>query len=360
MSETALERAWQQTPVPGLGHGLETMPQQHWPFVSVLMPVRNEERFIAPTLLQLLEQRYNPDCFEVLVADGGSTDATREIVANLQRQYRNLHLLANPGGWSSSGRNVALGSARGELVVLVDGHCEIDNPDYLAELADAFRRSGAACVGRPQPLDVSEATCLQQAIAAARASRLGHHPASRIYTAREGFVPPESVAVAYRREVFATVGLFDESFDACEDVEFNHRVARAGLSCWFAPRVKVHYHPRASLGGLARQMIRYGRGRVRLLRKHPETFTGPGFLPAAFVAGLALGPLAALAWPLLFVVYVGVLGLYAGVVLLFSLALSLRHGRPGWLLLLPGVFLTIHLGAGIGILSEMLRRRDRS
>src|SRR5204863_2792068 len=96
-------------------------------------------------------------------------------------------------------------------------------------------------------LDVRGATRLQRAIAAARASRLGHQPDSHIYSAAEGFVPPQSVAVAYRRSVFERVGLFDENFDACEDVELNHRVARAGLRCYFTPRVAVHYYPRSSL-----------------------------------------------------------------------------------------------------------------
>src|SRR5204862_2547273 len=139
------------------------------------------------------------------------------------------------------GRNAAVRAARGEIVVLVDGHCELDGPGYLREVASAFARSGADCLGRPQPLDVSRATALQRAVAAARASRLGHHPDSHIYSDREGFVPPQSVAVAYRREVFERVGYFDESFDACEDVELNHRAARAGLTCYFTPRVAVRY-----------------------------------------------------------------------------------------------------------------------
>src|SRR5262249_36769813 len=153
-------------------------------------------------------------------------------------------------------------------------------------IAEAFLVSRADCLGRPQPLDVTGANCMQRAIAAARSSRLGHHPASHIYSNREGFVPPQSVAIAYCRDVFDMVGLFDERFDACEDVEFNHRGARAGLACWFTPRVRVRYYPRASLPGLFRQMVRYGRGRVRLLRKHPDTFSLPGFVPAAFLAGV--------------------------------------------------------------------------
>src|SRR5205823_12155287 len=118
----------------------------------------------------------------------------------------------NPGRLSSAGRNQAVRVSRGAIVVLVDGHCEIDSRGYLRDLAHAFADSGADCVGRPQPLDVPGATVLQRAIAAARSSPLGHHPASYIYSSAERFVPPQSVAVAYRRAVFERVGLFDEGF----------------------------------------------------------------------------------------------------------------------------------------------------
>jgi succinoglycan biosynthesis protein ExoA len=329
------------------------------PFISVIVPVRNEAAFIRATLEQILTQRYPSDRFEVLVADGESTDATRAIVTGLTRDHANLRLLENARRWSSAGRNAAVRAARGDLVVLVDGHCDLDNPNYLREVAAAFARSGADCVGRPQPLDVGSASPLQRAIAAARSSRLGHHPASFIYSDREQFVPPESVAVAYRRGVFDAVGLFDERFDACEDVEFNHRVAAAGLTCFFTPRVRVRYFPRSSVAGLFRQMVRYGRGRVRLLRKHPETFTPAGFLPGAFLLGVLTGPLAALLWPGLWWVYGGVLGLYSLTVLLFSAAISVRQRSARLFPLLAAVFATVHLGSGWGILREVFTFRGR-
>ncbi len=165
-------------------------------------------------------------------------------------------------------------------------------------------------------------------------------------------MPPQSVAVAYRRFVFDTVGLFDETFDACEDLEFNYRVARAGLTCYFTPRVGVRYVPRSSLAGLFRQMARYGRGRVRLLRKHPETFTLSGFVPAAFLVGALAGPLLALAWPALWWVYGGVLALYVSAVLLVSAALSVRERSLRLFPLLAAVFATVHVGAGSGLLLE--------
>ncbi len=339
------------TPLAGLAHDAPRAAET-WPFLSVIVPVRNEEAFIRTTLDRLLGQDYDPSRFEILVADGCSTDATAALVADYAARCPQVRLLDNPGRLSSAGRNAAVRAARGEIVLLVDGHCEVDPTHYLREVAEAFRRSGADCLGRPQPLDVTGATALQRAVAAARSSWLGHHPDSYIYDGREGFVPPQSVAIAYRRVVFDRVGLFDETFDACEDVDFNHRVDRAGLRCFFTPRVAARYAPRATLRGLFRQMVRYGRGRVRLARKHPETARLRTFVPAAFTAGLITGaPLACLV-PWLAAAYGGTLAVYAVVVLLVSLGIAFGARRPALLPWLPLAFAAIHVGAGTGILLE--------
>ena len=332
----------------------ETTIASRCPFISVIVPVRNEAAFIADTLQQLLEQHYESAS---LRGDRRRRRLDRRH-AHHRRRAANALRQSSPARQSAAmverrpQRRRRRGARRDRA-----GHrrpLRVEKSDYLQNLADAFAESGADCVGRPQPLDVTGATSVQRAIAAARASRLGHHPASHIYSDREGFVPPESVAVAYRRGVFDTVGLFDERFDACEDVEFNHRVARAGLTCWFTPRVQVHYHPRTSLSGLFRQMMRYGRGRVRLLRKHPDTFSLPGFVPAAFLAGVVAGPL--LAWwsSSLALLYVGVLGVYGAALLLFSLAIGIRERDIRMLPLLPLVFLMVHTGAGAGVWCELL------
>jgi succinoglycan biosynthesis protein ExoA len=322
------------------------------PFISVIVPVRNEAAFIRQTLEQLLAQEYDPERFEILVADGQSTDDTAAIVRQLATGHSNLRLLHNPGRWSSAGRNLGIRAASGDIVVIVDGHCDLGNPRYLRDLTEAFARSGADCVGRPQPLNVAGASPLQRAIAAARTSRLGHHPDSFIFSSAEQFVRPQSVAIAYRRSVFDRIGLFDESFDACEDVEFNHRLDRAGMTCFFTPRVKAHYYPRSSLSGLCKQMVRYGRGRVRLLCKHPETISLGGLMPALFLLGVFAGLAAALLSPWLALVYFGTLALYALTVVAVSVALSFKARDLRLLPWLPAVFAAIHGGAGFGILQE--------
>jgi hypothetical protein len=143
-------------------------------------------------------------------------------------------------------------------------------------------------------------------------------------------------------------------------VEFNHRVARAGLRCFLTPRVKVHYHPRASLGGLFGQLARYGRGRVRLLRKHPDTFSIACFVPGAFLLGLLLGPLLGLLSSWLLLAYAGVVGLYAVAVVVATLGCAAGRRDRALLPWLPLVFVTIHLGAGWGIVTELIAGRRPS
>ncbi len=366
MSDSLFPLAWPETLEPGLPAGrpgladsaVEPHPTSSTiPFISIVVPVRNEAAFIGRTLEQLITQDYPRERFEILVVDGRSSDSTREIVASLAGAHKNVILMDNPGRLSSAARNLGIRQARGTFIVVVDGHCELESRGYLRSLADAFERSGADCLGRPQPLDVTAASLVQKAIAAARSSWLGHHPDSFIYSAAEQIVAAKSVAVAYRRTVFDQVGPFDEAFDACEDVELNHRIDRAGLKCYFTPTIQVRYFPRSSLRGLFHQMARYGRGRVRLLRKHPETFSPGGFVPAAWLAGLALGPLAGILWPPLLWVYGGLIALYATAVLAASASIALRHREPRFLGWIPMVFLTLHAGSGWGVLMELLRHR---
>jgi succinoglycan biosynthesis protein ExoA len=326
------------------------------PFISVIMPVRNEERCIGRTIESLLRQDYPHNRYELLVVDGRSDDRTREIVEGYASRHRHIRRLDNPKCLSSAARNVGLRESQGEIVLIVDGHCQIDDQRHLANLADAFLRSGGDCIGRPQPLEIEGATTIQQAIAAARGSRLGHHPASYIYSNQEGFVPAKSVAVAYRREVFEQIGLFDESFDACEDVEFNHRVDLAGLRCFFSPSAAVHYAPRSTLSGLARQLVRYGRGRMRLARKHPDTISLGSLLPALLVVGFILGGLLSFVAPSWYPsVYLGTVGVYVTAILANSAVVAIARRKATLFVTLPIVYLTIHVSSGIGVLAEFLR-----
>lgn len=326
------------------------------PFITVVVPVRNEAACIARTLTRLAAQKYDRERFEIIVADGRSTDETVPIVRQLQTEHPNIRLLYNPKRLSSAARNLGVRHGRGDLFVIVDGHCDIADREYLQKMAAAFERSGADCLGRPQPLEIAGASPVQQAIALARRSWLGHNPNSFIFSANEQFVKASSVAVAYRRQVFEKVGFFDERFDACEDVEFNTRIDAAGLKCWFTPDIVVHYHPRSSIKGLAHQMSRYGRGRFRLAAKHPHSLSAPALAPMGFALGMIVCGLLGL-WIPLFAALFG-LGLlaYIGAVLAAIMALASKPAIWKAKLTLPVVFMAVHAGFAWGSARELVRQ----
>lgn len=282
------------------------------------MPVRNEGAVIAGVLNRLVDQRYPLGRFEIIVVDGISSDNTRDVVADFGRKCENVRLLTNPFVWSSAARNIGIRAAQGDHVVIVDGHCEIPDDHFLQNLAEAFQISNADIIGRPQPLSITNATFTQKSIAFGRSSWLGHHPDSYIYSDGEQFAPAISMGAAYRRPVFDKIGFFDESFDACEDVDLNHRADMAGLRCFFSGKTKVNYHPRRSLTGLFAQLSRYGRGRIRLFRKHQNVGSIKSLLPAMFVAGLILGPFLSMIHPILMQAFGATMLFYVALVLIAS------------------------------------------
>lgn len=332
------------------------------PFITVVIPVYNEERFIGETLDQLVRQDYPETAYEILVCDGGSTDRTRESVREIAAGHPVVRLLDNPGKRSSSGRNVGFKSGRGDYFVVIDGHCSIPSTSLLRDISAAFEKSGADALGRAQPLAPDGITVFQRAVALARAARIGHGGDSLIYSDHAGFISPVSNGAMYRREVFDAVGYVDERFDACEDVEFNYRVEQAGLTAYMSPELSVLYYPRETFGGLFRQMRRYGEGRCRLWRKHPETLSLNTLVPPVFAAAvlaaccLIAAVLAGLlpGWTLW--VAALVLGPYAALVAVQTAATC--HGA-GWryAAYLPGIFFVVHFGLGLGFLREFLRGR---
>ena len=324
------------------------------PFISVVIPVYNEAEHISETLQALLGQSYPADRFELLVADGGSTDETRDIVGKIAARDDRVRLLDNPGRRSSSGRNAGFRAARGEIAMVVDGHVSIESERLLESVGRCFHDSGADCLGRPQPLVPVPGNDWSRAICHARGSFLGHSTSSYIYGSSEGFVPAASHGAAYKKHVFERVGYVDESFDACEDLEFNTRIDAAGLSCYTSPDLTVRYFARTGLRALFRQMHRYGFGRYKYRRRHPRHASPTELVPAALVAYAVLWPATLLAGARAAAVAAAPLLLYALLVAAVTLALSIRHDlKLAWRLAL--VFPVIHAGLGAGYIESILR-----
>ena len=323
------------------------------PFVSVVMPVRNEGPFMARSLGAVVRQSYPRDCFEVIVADGMSTDDTRSIVHAFAKDHP-VRLIDNPAHIVSAGLNLALREARGDIIVRIDGHCEIAE-DYVENCVQHLLREKVDVVGGP--LQTVGQTPVAAAIAEAMSSRFGVGDSAFRTGQLRAFV--DTVAFpALTRALIDRAGPFDEELVRNQDDEYNYRLRKMGATILLAGDVRATYYSRSSLARLWRQYFQYGYWKVRVMQKHAWQMRPRQFVPPLFVGGLLLTILLA---PLLNLAAIAAASL-AGLYLVANLAASLlKVGRVGWAraIFLPPAFAALHLGYGAGFLVGLLRFWNR-
>jgi succinoglycan biosynthesis protein ExoA len=331
------------------------------PFVSVVLPVRDEAPYLPRCLEALAAQSYPRDRFEVLVADGGSTDGSAAIVGAYAAQGLPVRVLPNPAGTTPAGLNVGVRHALGAVIVILGARAEVA-PDFLAQSVAALQRTGADAVGgvvKSAPWAGWE-TPTARAIALALRSPFGVGDARYRYARREQDVDTVNYG-AYRREVFERVGLFDESMTWVEDDEFNYRLRAAGGRLVLVPSIRVRYYARPHLRALWRQQFRWGLNKPKVARRHPAQMRLRHAVPALFVATVLGSALAAPRLRFARLTFAAVLGAYALATTLAT-ALAGRAVRRGGedvprpvLLRLPLAFATMHLAYGAGTLLGLAR-----
>ncbi len=276
---------------------------QPLPFVSVVMPIRNEAGYIREGIAALLEQDYPADRFEIIVADGMSDDGTRAILEELTKSCSKLVVIDNPDRIVSTGLNAAIERAQGEIILRLDGHAEIAKDFILQNVLLLDEHPEAWIVGGPI-VHVGR-NSFAKAVAVAMSSRFGVGNASHRFADFEGYA--EGCAFpAIRKWVFDRVGNFDERLVRNQDDEFNYRVTTAGGKVFISPRVRYAYFVRDTPRKLFRQYFQYSFWRIPVIRKHKRPTTLRQIVPTLFFAlmlgllilGLALRqPLIAFALP---------------------------------------------------------------
>ena len=323
--------------------------------LAVIMPVYNEAKYIAQTLDQLYQQDYPMDKIEIVVADGGSTDGTREIVESYKNRFGSLKLLENPIKKPSSGRNAGVKNSTAPYIVVIDGHVYLPSKNLFKDIIETFKTIEADCLCRPQPLLPPDLNEFELSVGLCRGSFLGHKPGSEIYSDFEGEVDPTSSGGMWTRETFEKIGYFDEQFDACEDVDFNYRVWKSRLKSYLSPKLTIFYYPRSTLKGLWRQMFRYGLGRFRFSQKH--NLTSPiQWIAGAGVLGFVLLLLLSFMFTPVFGLFKNAVGLYMLLVIFSSAYLTVSKKHLGCLLFGALIFPTIHFGLGMGFLAGILEK----
>jgi glycosyltransferase involved in cell wall biosynthesis len=216
------------------------------PFVSIVIPCRNEEGFIGACLESLLKGDYPQDRLEVLVVDGMSCDGTRKIVASHLQGNPCIRVLDNPSKTTPVAMNLGIRASRGDVVIIASAHARFDRK-YITRCVEAIRRYGADNVGGIMRMLPREPGLTGNAIALSLSHRFGvGNSYFRIHTDEPRWVDTV-FGGCYRREVFQRVGFFNEKLARSQDMEFNRRLKKAGGKTLLAPDIVCYYYARSDL-----------------------------------------------------------------------------------------------------------------
>lgn len=314
--------------------------------VLVVIPCLNEEANLPRLLDQLIADTGGAD---IVIADGGSTDRSLEIVADYRRRYRNVHLLPNPRRIQSAGVNLAvttLGHGKNWLL-RIDAHCDYPQ-GYMAGLIDSAVRQGASSV--VVPMVTRGRDCFQRACAEAQNSLIGTGGSPHRHVGEGRYVDHGHHALM-QIDLFLQVGGYREAQSHNEDAELDIRLQAAGGRIWLEPSQAIVYHPRKTPGALLRQYFKYGEGRARTMRLHGTKLKPRQAVPLLVPIAIALLPLALL-HPIFGLPALG----WAAICLLYGLLLGLR----AWSICAMAsgfAAMLMHLGWGSGYLWQFLQPR---
>lgn len=318
------------------------------PFVSALIVVRNEENRVGKCLESLLSQDYPRDRYEIIVVDGESTDRTVDIVEKTAADAARggntvpLRILGNPKRILASGWNIGIKAAKGEFVIRPDAHAYVE-PDFISKNVETMLRIGdAACVGgRMETLsDTKAGTLIKEALS----SPFGVGGSKFRWSKEAGYVDTVAFGL-YRKSIFAEIGYFNEALVRTQDNDLHRRMRDAGMKFYLDPSICSRYYSRSSFPKLARQQFNNGKWTMINFLLRPGHMSIRHFVPLGFVLALLAAAVAGVFWHPAWWALAGGVAVHLACGFCFA---GKRSSAPLHVLLLPFVFLLMHLSYGVG------------
>jgi glycosyltransferase involved in cell wall biosynthesis len=330
---------------------LETAKSQ--PFVTVVVPCRNEEKHIVRCLESILATDYPRDRMEILVLDGMSEDRTREIVASHSQRYPMVRLVDNPMKHIPVAMNIGIRNARGERILKMDAHSTYQ-PEYISRCVHYQDLYGAENAGGVWKMMPGADTAMARAIVLGFGSRFGSGNANVKVGVEKPTWSDTTAFGCFKRELFERIGMYDEKLLSSSDLDLNQRIQAAGGRILVVPDVVVNYMADANLRALQRHVFADGVWVSYVMKFGKKAWSWRHWVPAAFVLGL-LGAFALGAVNRWFLwLGAGVAAVYAALSFVVSLQIAARERDARYAFLLPVVFAVRHFVHGFGTLFGLL------
>jgi len=319
--------------------------------VSIIVPTRNEDKYISSVLDSLISQDYPKENMELLIVDGMSVDKTREIVGEYQKNFKFIKLLDNPNLYTPYAFNVGIKHSEGDVIIFMGAHTDY-SANYISTVEKYLSESKADCVGSIAHTLSGKSTFIAKAIALGLGSPFGvGNSYMRIGSKRERYVDTASCP-GYKKEVFKKIGLFNEKLAHSQDIEFNLRLKKSGGRILAVPSIVSYYHARSDFVSFCKHNFRNGAWAIIPFKytnvipvkwRHlvPLTFI------LSLIATLGLWSLSG-SWGMFGFIFIG--GAYSLCNIFYSFKITLKEKDFRYLLIMPAIFASLHLVYGMGSL----------
>ncbi len=247
--------------------------------VSVIIPIRNEEKYITKCIESVLNQDIRKENLELILVDGSSEDKTLSIVKKFMDDYDFIKLYKNPQKTVQYALNIAIKNSVGRYIVRIDAHSEYAT-DYISKCIEYLEKTGAENVGGP--MIAKGRSNIQKIIAAAYISPFALGGGKFHNENYEGYADTVYLG-SFKRETLLSIGLYDENLPRNEDDDLNFRIIESGGKVFITPKIKSVYYPRKSYGELFRQYFEYGFWKVAVIKKHKKPARISQIVPMLFV-----------------------------------------------------------------------------
>ncbi len=338
----------EQTAAPSLRDGGPCLDSE-LPFVSVLVPCRNEEKHIARCLDSILANDYPKERLEILVLDGMSEDKTRDMVDDYSKRFPIIRIVENRKRTFPAAMNTGISQSRGDVLITMGAHslCDVR---YISSCVRYQREYGAENVGGVCRILPGADSSLAWSIVFALGSPFGSGNARVKIGAKR---PTWSDAVAfgcYRREFLKLIGPFDERLLGSSDMDMNGRIRAAGGRILLAPEIVVNYFADATLGAFWKHNFADGVWATYVLKFGSKGWAWRHWAPMAFVASLIACLGLSSLWRGFFWMFLAIMATYAVSSVGTSVRLAVRGRSAIFAFLLPCVFAVRHFAFGAGSL----------
>jgi glycosyltransferase involved in cell wall biosynthesis len=323
--------------------------------VSIVIPTKNEAKYLPRVIDSLLSQDYPQEDMEILIIDGRSTDHTRDTIEQYRRKAPSIRLIDNPQIYTVFAFNAGIKNATGNIIFFVGAHTEY-SPNYVSTVVKYIKEDKAECVGSVACTLPGDETLMAKSIALALSSPFGvGNSYMRIGQKSIRYADTASCS-GYKKEVFEKIGLFNEKLIHSQDIEFNLRLRKAGMRILLVPNITSYYYARPDFLSFCKHNFRNGLWSI-LPFKYSSIIpiSIRHFIPLAFVLGLLVSVTFAFFSSIFLYLFYAIAIAYIAANILFSARIYLKTRKMKYLVSMPVTYAALHIVYGMGSMLGIIK-----